>query len=535
MNLFTNLILYIVIALGVGYLLRSIKKPDGAPRIKWYISGLVIGVLSALINAVLVSSEIALGGVFNLDQVLGSFTGGLVTGLLIGVSIGLITAYDMSKRFVLVDSWLLLFKIIIIFVVIGGTISSLAVPKYSLEQWLDFFVFGLAQGGIYALIALGYTLVYGILFMINFAHGEVFMSGAFTAFFVAQAFAEPPAEGGPSLLEANPLVALVIIFFTAMITSTIVAVTLERVAYRPLRRAPRLVPLITAIGASFFLQYTFRGLYGSGVEAYPQVEVLRGDMLTGDLMLFVALLLVGGLAFWATMPLYRSLKHSFPGLSRVVGIVTGLVLVLVLYFVVPLVQNLLVGAIDSLFALSPEAAAELEVTARSEAPLPVSRLQFVVVASSVLLMFALYYFVQFTKIGKAMRAVAEDKDVAALMGVDVDRVITVTFALGAVLAGAAGVLYGLIFRQVHFFMGFLPGLKAFTAAVLGGIGNIPGAMLGGFFLGIFESLGPSLFLEGLGIPAPYQLKDVIAFTMLVLVLIFRPTGIMGVELGKKKA
>ena len=535
MNLFANLILYIVIALGVGYLLRSIKGPDGAPRIKWYISGLIIGVLSGLINAVLVNSEIALGGVFNLDQLLGSFTGGLVTGLLIGVSIGLITAYDMSKRFVLVDSWLLLFKIIIIFVVIGGTISSLAVPKYSLEQWLDFFVFGLAQGGIYALIALGYTLVYGILFMINFAHGEVFMSGAFTAFFVAQAFAEPPAGGGPSLLEANPLIALVIIFFTAMITSTIVAVTLERVAYRPLRRAPRLVPLITAIGASFFLQYTFRGLYGSGVEAYPQVEVLKGDLLTGDLMLFVALLLIGGLAFWATLPLYRYLKNSFPGLSRVAGLITGLILLLVLYFVVPLVQDLLVGAVNSLFALAPEAAAELEVTTRGEVPLPVSRLQFVVVASSVLLMFALYYFVQFTKIGKAMRAVAEDKDVAALMGVDVDRVITVTFALGAVLAGAAGVLYGLIFRQVHFFMGFLPGLKAFTAAVLGGIGNIPGAMLGGFFLGIFESLGPSLFLEGLGIPAPYQLKDVIAFTMLVLVLIFRPTGIMGVELGKKKA
>ena len=134
-----------------------------------------------------------------------------------------------------------------------------------------------------------------------------------------------------------------------------------------------------------------------------------------------------------------------------------------------------------------------------------------------------------------MRAVAEDKDVSALMGIDVDQVITMTFALGAVLAGAAGVLYALIFRQVHFFMGFIPGLKAFTAAVLGGIGNIPGAMLGGLFLGVFESLGPSLFLEGLGIVAPYQLKDVIAFTMLVLVLIFRPTGIMGVELSKKKA
>ena len=130
---------------------------------------------------------------------------------------------------------------------------------------------------------------------------------------------------------------------------------------------------------------------------------------------------------------------------------------------------------------------------------------------------------------------AEDKDVAALMGIDVDRTITMTFATGAAMAGVAGVLYALVFQQVHFYMGFIPGLKAFTAAVLGGIGSIPGAALGGFFLGMVESLGPPLFLEGLNIPAFHQLKDVIAFTLLVLVLIFRPTGIMGVELSKKKA
>lgn len=536
MNLFANLVLYIIIALGVGYLLRSSAKDEnGLPRIKWYISGLIIGVISAIANGLLVSSGAAFGNSFNLDQFLGSFTGGLLAGLLIGVPIGLITAYDMAKRFLLVDSWLLLFKLVIIFAVIGGTISSLTVPKYSGEQWLDFFVFGLAQGGIYALIALGYTLVYGILFMINFAHGEVFMSGAFTAFFVAQAFATPPEEGVPPLLDSNPLVAIIGIFLTAMITSTIIAVLLERLAYRPLRRAPRLVPLITAIGASFFLQYTFRGLYGSGVEAYPQVEVLRGDLLVGDLMLFLALVIVAGLGIWAIRPLYRYLKQMLPTLTWLAWLVTGLVLLLFLYFLVPLVGSLLTSLVNNLFPLAAETAAASEITTTSEVATPVSRLQFVVVTASILMMIALYYFVQFTKIGKAMRAVAEDKDVAALMGVDVDRVIAITFALGAMLAGAAGVLYGLIFRQVHFFMGFLPGLKAFTAAVLGGIGNIPGAMLGGFFLGIFESLGPSLFLEGLGIPAPYQLKDVIAFTMLVLVLIFRPTGIMGVELGKKKA
>jgi branched-chain amino acid transport system permease protein len=213
----------------------------------------------------------------------------------------------------------------------------------------------------------------------------------------------------------------------------------------------------------------------------------------------------------------------------------GLVLLSLVYFLAPLLCDMVVSRFDAAFPLAQEAAAEQEVTASSETRLPISRIQFAVIVCSILLMVALYYFIQRTKIGKAMRAVAEDKDVAALMGINVDRVITITFALGAALAGAAGVLYGLMFRQVNFFMGFFPGLKAFTAAVLGGIGNIPGAMMGGLFLGIFESLGPSLFLEGLGIPAAYQLKDAIAFTMLVLVLIFRPTGIMGVDLSRKKA
>ena len=151
------------------------------------------------------------------------------------------------------------------------------------------------------------------------------------------------------------------------------------------------------------------------------------------------------------------------------------------------------------------------------------------------LMVALYQFVQRTKIGKAIRSVSEDKEASALMGIDVDRMITMTFVIGGAAAGAAGVLYALMFKQVHFFMGFIPGIKAFTAAVLGGIGNIPGAMLGGIFLGLVESVGPSLFLDGLGIPAPYQLKDAIAFTLLVLILIFRPTGILGERLAAKKA
>jgi branched-chain amino acid transport system permease protein len=298
---------------------------------------------------------------------------------------------------------------------------------------------------VYALIALGYTLVYGILRMINFAHGEVFMSGAYTAYFAADALRNS------GFLDQNPLLGLLAVFAVSMATSVTVAVILERVAYRPLRRAPRLVPLITAIGASFFLQYTFRGFYGSGFKAYPEVSVLQGSWV-----------LLGGI-------------------------------------------------------------------------ISIQRIQVLVIVAAGLLMLALYTFVQRTRAGKAMRAVSEDKDVAALMGIDVDAVIVQTFILGAALAGAAGVLYALMFRQVHFFMGFFPGIKAFTAAVLGGIGNIPGAMLGGLFLGIFESVGPILFLDGLGIPAPYQLKDAIAFIMLVLILIFRPTGILGERLARAKA
>ena len=329
----------------------------------------------------------------------------------------------------------------LLLMVVVGSINSLRAGRYTARQWLDFVIFGFAQGGIYALIALGYTMVYGVLQMINFAHGEVFMSGPFTAYFVAVALDKA------GYMDRHPILSLLLVTVIAAAVSTFVAVVLELVAYRPLRGSPRLVPLITAIGASFFLQYTFRGLYGSGVKAYPDVEMLKGTWNFG-------------------------------------GVV---------------IQKTLV----------------------------------VVFLSAVLMLILLYLFVQKTKVGKGIRAVAEDQQAAALMGVDVDRMISMTFAVGGAGAGVAGVLYALIFKQVHFFMGFVPGIKAFTAAVLGGIGNIPGAMLGGLFLGVFESLGPSLFLEGLGVPAPYQLKDAIAFTMLVLVLIFRPTGILGERIAKR--
>jgi branched-chain amino acid transport system permease protein len=328
--------------------------------------------------------------------------------------------------------------------VVVGAVRTLILGKYSGADWLDLSIYGLTQGSVYALIALGYTLVYGILRMINFAHGEVFMSGPFIGYFVATALERA------GVLDRQPVIGLLIILLTAMLTSTTIAVLLERIAYRPLRRAPRLVPLITAIGASFFLQYTFLGLFGSGIKGYPDVQALKGSL-----------------------PLF--------------GGVTVL------------------------------------------------KTQVVVIVAALVMLAALYIFVQRTKIGKAMQAVSEDKDTASLMGVDVDGIIVITFAVGGALAGAAGVFYALLFRQVHFFMGFIPGLKAFTAAVLGGIGNVTGAMVGGLFLGLAESLFPNLVLDGLGMPAPYQLKDALAFVMLVLILIFRPTGILGERLAVKKA
>ena len=334
-------------------------------------------------------------------------------------------------------------RILFVVIIILGTFFTVRAGKYTSAQWTSFVVSGISQGSIYALIALGYTMVYGILRMINFAHGDIFMAGAFAAYFLATWLT------GTGFSDGNPILGLLIPILFAMIISAGIAMLVERIAYRPLRGAPRLVPLISAIGASFFLEYAFRGLFGPGVYAYPPIKALEGT--------------------WNIL-----------GLS-------------------------------------------------------ILKVQVVVAVAAFLMMAILYSLVMFTKIGKAMRAVSEDKDTASLMGIDVNRIIVTTFAVGAAMAGAAGVLYSLIFRQVHFFMGFTPGIKAFTAAVLGGIGNIPGAMVGGLVLGIFESVGPSLFLEGLGITRPYQLKDAIAYTMLIMILLFRPSGILGERLTSKKA
>lgn len=346
-----------------------------------------------------------------------------------------------------IDLWLWVFRIVIIVGVVVGITRKLFFgvgTTYDGSDWIDFFVSGLSQGGLYALIALGYTMVYGVLFMINFAHGEYFMAGAMGSTYLVAA-----TLASTGVMNEAPILYLVLVTVSSVLISMAVSLLTERIAYRPLRRAPRLVPLITAIGASFFWQYIFRGLFGSAVKAFPVPTILEGRV-------------------------------------NVLGL-------------------------DFL------------------------KVRLIVIIASLLALIGLYLFVQKTKTGKSIRAVAEDKDVAALMGIDVDRAIATTFAIGAAMAGIAAVLWGLVFKQVIFSMGFVPGIKAFTAAVLGGIGSIPGAALGGFFLGVIEAVGPPLILEGLGAPGAHQLKDVTAFLLLVLVLIFRPQGILGERLAEKKA
>ncbi len=345
-----------------------------------------------------------------------------------------------------IDVFLRVFRIVALLIIVLGLvrfgIDFARGDTISGAELVRLITAGLAQGAMYGLIALGYSMVYGVLGFINFAHGEVFMAGAVTGFVVADATARA------GMWESAFLLAILLVLLAAMGTSILTAVVLERVAYRRLRGAPRLIPLITSIGASFFLQNLVLGLIGPASRSYPSAPA------------------------WLTQ------QRSLFGVA-----ITGASLtVLVLAFVS---------------------------------------------------MFILKRFVEGTKTGRAMRAVAEDKEIAALMGIDVDRTIRLVFVVGGAMAGVAAVAWGLLFRQVSYFVGFIPGIKAFTAAVVGGIGNLGGAMVGGLFLGTVESVGPLTILAPLGVPAPNQLRDVVAFSVLVLVLLFRPSGLFGELLGSE--
>jgi branched-chain amino acid transport system permease protein len=293
-----------------------------------------------------------------------------------------------------------------------------------LEYFLELFLGGLTRGSIYALIALGYTMVYGIIELINFAHGEIYMIGAFTALIIASVL---------TMLGWNVVAILVIASTAAVLYSSAYGYTVEKMAYKPLRQAPRLSALISAIGMSLFLQN----------------YVLLAQ--TSDFMPFPSL--IPDLEFW------EPYAHIISSQEVVIIITTAVVMIL------------------------------------------------------------LTFLIKFTRIGKAMRATAQDRDMAMLVGIDVDRVISVTFLVGSATAALGGVLIASHIGQINFYVGFIAGIKAFVAAVLGGIGSIPGAVLGSLVLGWTES-----FFTGY-VSSDYE--DVFAFLFLVFILIFRPAGILG--------
>ncbi|TAG65757.1 MAG: branched-chain amino acid ABC transporter permease [Burkholderiales bacterium] len=298
-----------------------------------------------------------------------------------------------------------------------------------MDVLLQQIVNGLVVGSVYALVALGYTMVYGILQLINFAHGEIVMIGALAALFVTNALI---AVGVP------PALALVIAILAAMIICAIVGVSVERIAYRPLRTAPRLAPLITAIGVSIFLQQIAILVFGRNYFTFPEI-IPKTPMQFGAVI------------------------------------------------------------------VTPN--------------------EIVIFVTSLLLMAGLLFLVNKTKIGTAMRATAEDQKVAGLMGIDINKIIAFTFAIGSGLGAVAGVMVASNYGQAHYFMGFMLGLKAFTAAVMGGIGNLWGAMVGGLILGLVENVG-LMFVRG-------DYKDIFAFVVLVLVLIFRPQGLIGEKVAER--
>jgi len=300
-----------------------------------------------------------------------------------------------------------------------------------MDIFLQQLVNGLVLGSIYALVALGYTMVYGILGLINFAHGDICMIGALTALAVAQALA---ALGLP------PPLVLGLAALAAVTVCSALGVSIERVAYRPLRRAPRLAPLITAIGVSILLQYSAALIWGKQYLSMPELvkptDISMGGVHLTDLQAFIFLLACA-------------------------------------------------------------------------------------------IMAGLLWFIRSTRAGRAMRATEQNPDVAGLMGVNVNHVIMLTFLLGSAVGAVAGVMVVLYYGIGHYFMGFMLGLKAFTAAVLGGIGNVAGAMLGGMLLGVVESLATGYIGDLTGGVLGSNYRDIFAFLVLILVLVFRPSGLLG--------
>ncbi|HEY3291518.1 MAG TPA: branched-chain amino acid ABC transporter permease [Anaerolineae bacterium] len=348
--------------------------------------------------------------------------------------------------------FLLILALVVVVVLVRSFISN---PLL----FAQIVISGLQLGFVYALIALGYTMVYGIVRLINFAHGDVFMAGAFVSFYAVTRFQLHlwPAAVFPTMSPMLvTLIGSITVILLSMVVCALMAVTIERVAYKPLRNAPRIAALITAIGVSFFLEY------------------------------FGALGFVFSPRF---IPYQRPFEVVTWYIQDGIHLVTA-------------GQNPPQGSITF------------------------SNIALIIMVTSILMQLSLQFLVQRTRIGKAMRATAFDKQAAQLMGINVDRIISITFALGAALAGLGGVLFAIAYPSINTLLGVLPGLKAFVAAVMGGIGSIPGAFVGALIMGQAESLTAGY------ISTP--MRDAIAFTILIIVLLVRPTGIFG-EPEKEKA
>lgn len=339
-----------------------------------------------------------------------------------------------------------------------GMRTEVDLLEYTLILLPQVLIDGLVLGFMYATIALGYTMVYGVLEFINFAHGELFMFGAFAGVELLIYFdGRGMLDGIGNIL---PYFYVILAIIVGMVIAGSLAVSTERIAYRPLRGAPRLVPLISAIGVSFFLQDAMRFLQSA----------INGDF-------------------------YR----TFPDFGH-------------------FTQRLTIATI-------PYGDRTIDIA--------ISIKSIIVMLVAIIMLVALNYLVNATRLGKAIRSVAQDQRTSSLMGINVNRIIALTFLIGGALGGAAGVLFAFRFTRADPYMGFLPGLKAFTAAVLGGIGNITGAMLGGILLGLLESFAAAYlgtFTNG-AMGAEY--KDIFAFGILILILIFRPSGLLGSKVGQK--
>jgi branched-chain amino acid transport system permease protein len=336
--------------------------------------------------------------------------------------------------------------------------NKMDILTYTLVNLPQVLIDGVVLGFVYAAIALGYTMVYGVLEFINFAHSEIFAIGAFVGVEVLIALYDKGVLASASVLAAYGWMIFAII--AGMAGAGFSAVLVERIAYRPLRNAPRLVPLISAIGVSFFLQ-----------DAIRLVESLT----TGQ--------------FQRIMPNFGNFDTRLQ------------------LFVLPINQTMV----------------NVNVEIRS----------IWVMVAALLMVVGLNYLVNVTKVGKAIRAVAQSQPSANLMGINVNRIISLTFLIGGALGGAAGVLYALKFTRIDPYVGFFPGLKAFTAAVMGGIGNLTGALLGGMVLGMLETFAGSYLSAFTMGAAGAEYKDILAFAILILVLIFRPSGLLGEQVAQK--